>query len=217
MDEIILRLAIGLPGFLLAIVLHEWAHAYVAYKFGDDTAKVAGRMTIHLPAHIDIFGTIVFPIVGALMGGIMFGWAQPVPVDARRFKNYRHGIFWVSFAGPLMNIILGSVSAFGVALMITQVDQNSYLYGPFLQMLQQSVYINFMLAAFNLIPFPPLDGSKMVSSFLNYNDMVRYEALQRYSFIFFIILLFTRVIHYVLTPALMFGEFLMKTFYQVLI
>lgn len=216
MNEIILRIAIGLPGFLLAIVAHEAAHAWTALKFGDTTAKAAGRVTLNPSAHIDILGTVIFPLIGAVMGGTMFGWAKPVPVDVRRFKNIRTGMFWVSFAGPLMNIILGTLSALAIGLIYANVSPDFYLYKPFMEILQQSVMINFILAAFNLIPLPPLDGSKMVTSFLNYNAMKKYEGFARYSFFIFLFLMFTNVINYLLTPAVMAGQALILTFVRIL-
>jgi Zn-dependent protease len=216
MDSILLNIAMGLPGFLLAIVAHEAAHAYMALKFGDDTAKLAGRVSLNPSVHLDVLGTIVFPLIGAITGGTMFGWAKPVPVDARRFKNVRAGMFWVSFAGPLMNIALGTISALLIAVLATKIGEGFYFFKPFIQMLQQSVMINFILAAFNLIPLPPLDGSKMVTSFLNYNAMRKYEMLANYSFLIFLVLMFTNVISYLLTPAVMFGNSLIYFFMNLL-
>jgi Zn-dependent protease len=215
-SSIILNVATGAPGFLLAIVCHEAAHAYMAYRFGDNTAKMHGRLTLNPMAHIDIFGTVVFPLIGAMLGGVMFGWAKPVPIDVRSFKNIRKGVFWVSFAGPLTNIILGILSAFMLVFMVTKVPVDFFLFKPFVSMAKTSVYINFILAVFNLIPFPPLDGSKMVTSFLDYNAMRRYEGLARYSLVFFLILMFTNAFRYILAPAFMAADFLIYNFYQLL-
>ena len=130
--KILLRLSIQLPGFILAVSCHEAAHAFVALKFGDDTAKRQGRLTLNPAAHYTPFGTILFPLLGALMGGTMFGWARPVPIDARRFKNIRKSIFWVSFAGPMANIALSVVSAFFYVLIVTKVSQLFIFTNPFL-------------------------------------------------------------------------------------
>jgi Zn-dependent protease len=216
MDDFILRIAIGLPGFLLAIVFHEWGHAYVAYMFGDDTAKRAGRLSLNPVVHLDILGTVIFPLVGALLGGVMFGWAKPVPIDPRRFKNIRYAIFWVAFAGPGINLMMALISAFLLALVATQLSPDFYLMMPFLSMLKQAVYINIILAVFNLVPFPPLDGSKMVSSFLSYQAMRKYEELARFSFLFFIVLMYTGGLRIVLTPALLAGNGVINLFYQML-
>ncbi|MFZ9000436.1 MAG: site-2 protease family protein [Bacteriovoracaceae bacterium] len=201
MEDFILRLCTQLPGFLLGIVFHEAAHAYVANKFGDNTAKLQGRLTLNPAVHYNLVGTIIFPLVGAALGGMMFGWANPVPVDGRNFKNYRKAMFWTSFAGPLANIILGVVSALLYVVIITQMPREFYLTEPFAQMLYGSVYINFILAVFNLIPLPPLDGSKMVTQFLNYEMARKYEDLQRFTFLIFLMLIATPILGYLLWPA----------------
>ncbi|TDJ07419.1 MAG: site-2 protease family protein [Deltaproteobacteria bacterium] len=201
MEDIILRICTQLPGLLFGIVFHEYAHAWAATKFGDNTAKLQGRLTLNPAAHYTLFGTIIFPLLGAAFGGIMFGWAKPVPIDGRNLKEYRKGIFWISFAGPLANIILGMVSALFYAIFLTQVGQDFYLYGSIVTMLEAAVYINFILAFFNLIPFPPLDGSRMVTAFLNYEQARKYEELQRYGFIFLVLLWTTPILGYILSPA----------------
>jgi Zn-dependent protease len=215
-DDIILRIATMAPGFLLAIVCHEAAHAYVATRLGDPTARHQGRLSLNPAVHYDPIGTVLFPLIGATIGGVMFGWAKPVPVDARYFKNVRTGIFWVSFAGPLANILLAILSAFILAVMIVMVPQTLYLYEPFFMMVRWSVMINIILAVFNLIPFPPLDGSKMVSTFLDYEQARRYEELQRFSFLFIIILIMTPIFSFIVSPALAMGQVTINLFIQML-
>lgn len=214
--NIVLRLATGLPGFLLGIVFHEWAHAWAAKKFGDDTAERAGRLSMNPMVHYDLMGTIIFPMIGALVGGVMFGWAKPVPVDPRKFKDIKKGIFWVSFAGPLANILLAIICALLFAILATKMTGTFALHTTFLQMLRSAIIINVVLAAFNLIPFPPLDGSKMVSAFLDYEMSRKYEELQKFSFVFILILWFTPLFSYIIQPALMLGMGITNIFINLL-
>jgi Zn-dependent protease len=216
MSQIVYNIAISLPGFLLGIVFHEFAHAWMANRFGDTTARHSGRLTLNPAVHYDLIGTVIFPLVGAVLGGTMFGWAKPVPVDTRRFKNVRSGMFWVSFAGPGANLILMTLSAFLVALLYTKVPQTFSYYTIFFDMLQKSIMINVLLAVFNLIPFPPLDGSKMVTAMLDYNAARKYEELERYSFLFVIILLMTPILNYVMAPAVLASNVIVSLFVTLL-
>jgi len=216
MEDIILRIATMAPGFLLGIVCHEAAHAYAADRFGDSTARRQGRLSLNPAVHYDPIGTVLFPLIGAAIGGVMFGWAKPVPVDSRYFKNIRSGIFWVSFAGPLANILLAILSAFLIAVMIVAVPQDFYLYEQIFMMIRWSVMINIILAVFNLIPFPPLDGSKMVSTFLDYEQARKYEELQRFSFLFIIILLMTGGFNFIVSPVISFGFLVINLFVSLL-
>jgi Zn-dependent protease len=216
MNDFILRVCIQAPGLLLGMVLHEYCHAYAALKFGDDTAKRQGRLTLNPAVHLSIFGSIVFPLLAAALGGMMFGWANPVPINGRNIKNYRKGMFWISFAGPLANIILGLISALLYSLLLTQVPSTFYLYSPLASMLEASVYINFILAFFNLIPFPPLDGSRMVSSLLSYENARKYEDLQRFGIFFIFVLWFTPVLTYLLSPAYMLARGSIGLFFKLI-
>ncbi len=217
LNSVIFNIAQSMPGFLLAIVTHEAAHAWMANKFGDPTAKNEGRLTLNPAAHYDLWGTILIPVIGAFLNFAMIGWARPVPIEVRNFKNIRSGIFWVSFAGPLSNIILGILSAVALGLIGTKVSPDWSFYSIALRMLQYSVFINFILAFFNLIPLPPLDGSKMVSSFLKGPALYKYENLARYTpMIFMAILALSfmgiHTLGYVLMPAQRIANFLIFSF-----
>ena len=206
------KLALCLPGFLFAIVIHEAGHAWMAMKFGDDTAKYQGRLTLNPAAHYDLVGTVIFPLIGLMMGPIPFGWAKPVPVDPRRFKKMKAGIFWVSFAGPGANILMALISTILFAFFYTKLPLDFIVRKELIKMSEYSVLINIVLAVFNLIPFPPLDGSKMVSTFLDYNMARKYEELQRYSVVFILLLWFTNIFSYLLQPALYLGYAAMNLF-----
>ena len=217
LSSIVFNIAQSLPGFLMAIVVHEAAHAWMANKFGDPTAKNEGRLTLNPAAHYDPWGTVFFPLFAAITGFAMIGWARPVPIEVRNFKNVRQGIFWVSFAGPLSNLILGTLSAILLAVIATKVSTSWEYYSVFIQMLRYSVFINFILAFFNLIPLPPLDGSKMISSFLKGPVLYKYEGFARYTPMIFMgaMALSFMGIHtlgYLLAPAQMLANYLMFTF-----
>lgn len=214
---ILINIAQSLPGFLLAIVVHEAAHAWMANKFGDPTAKNEGRLTLNPAAHYDPIGTVFFPLLAAVGNFAVIGWARPVPIEIRNFKDIRKGIFWVSFAGPLSNLILGVLSALILAIIATQVSSDWAYYTISLKMLRYSIFINFILAIFNLIPLPPLDGSKMVSAFLKGRTLQKYEELARFTPLIFILILVLSLmgIHtlgYLLQPAHMLANFFMFSF-----
>ena len=216
MDDLLLRIVTSLPGFLLGIVCHEAAHAYAALRFGDNTAYSMGRLTLNPFVHFDLFGTVIIPTISLLAGGIVFGYARPVPVDPRNFADIKKGTFWVSFAGPLANLFLASISIVILALVLTQGSESSSLADPMSMMLRQTILINLVLFTFNLIPFPPLDGSKMLGIFLDYNTARRFEELQRYSVLFFIVLITTPLFAYLMIPAMVFQNYMLRAFVTIL-
>lgn len=212
MEDIIYRIAISLPAFLLAIVCHEAAHAWMAKQFGDTTGEQLGRLSLNPAVHYDLMGTIIFPLIGIAFGGLMFGWAKPVPVDSRRFKNIRKGTFWVSFAGSLANMILVLLSVIALALLVAKVSAEFSYYNIFNDMLRAAIQINVALAVLNLLPIPPLDGAKMISSLLDYNAARKFEELQQYSMVFWIILLFTGAFSYLMAPGMWLSNLLLTIF-----
>lgn len=221
LSAVVFSIAQSLPGFLLAIVAHEAAHGWMALKFGDNTAQSAGRLTLNPAAHYDPWGTVLFPLLSAFTGFAIIGWARPVPINVRNFRRIRPGLFWVSFAGPLANLFLGTLSAFLVAFVATQVSPSFGFYSVMLGMLKYSVFINFILAFFNLLPIPPLDGSKMVSSFLKGEALFRYEGLAAWAPMIFMAMLLlsfvgVHILGYVLAPAQAMGQWLIFTFFTLL-
>lgn len=201
--EVIQRISIFFPAFLIALVFHEFAHAWMASRYGDETAAWRGRLTLNPLAHMDPLGTVVFPLISiGMSSGIFFGWAKPVPIDPRNFRDYRGGLFWVAFAGPLSNIVLGFASAVVYALFRKYVPVDFSLHEALSSMLEVLVVINFALAVFNLIPIPPLDGSNMVLSFLNYENTRRFLAFQQYSFFLLLFLMMTGALSVVRYPIM---------------
>ncbi len=204
-QALIYRVIISIPGFLFAIVAHEWAHAYMALRYGDNTAQREGRMTLNPAVHIDMMGTVIYPLIFAMMGGSIFGWAKPVPINSQNFHDYKKGLFWVSFAGPLMNLVLGTLSALLFAILATSTLEFSFK-SQLLLMVQYSTFINFILAVFNLIPVPPFDGSKMLASQLSHSALMKYNELAPYinmGFMFLVVLSFMGfpIFNYILYPA----------------
>ena len=154
-------LVLLIPVILFALTVHEYAHGMVAYRLGDPTAKHAGRLTLNPLSHLDPVGTIMLFLVG-------LGWAKPVPVDPRYFANPKRDMLWVALAGPAANMALALLS--GLIIRFVTSDPSAYLsgaLGPILiSMMVRSLQINLMLAVFNLLPVPPLDGSKIMYSLL---------------------------------------------------
>jgi Zn-dependent protease len=185
-------LSVQLVPFIMAVVFHEFAHGFMAKRCGDPTAEQAGRLTMNPLPHLDPIGTVVFPLINMISGmNLLFGWARPVPINPTRFKKYRIGLFLVSFAGPGMNFLLAFVSAAIFCALRLWVSPDFYLYEPLIAMSYISISLNYALGIFNLIPLPPLDGSKMIQSFLSYEATRKYESIARYSFFILMALLLT--------------------------
>ena len=201
--QIINAIAMATPGFLLAICGRYSGQAYVASLFGDDTAERSGRLSFNPAAHFDLVGTLVFPLFGIVIGGIPFGWGQQIPKDTRRFTKIKQGMFWTGFAGPLANILIGLVSLVLYAVVAQLVSNAFELKMQMLMVLDMAMKINLIFAVFHLLPFPPLDGAQMVSVFLSYEQARKYEELERYTLVFFLILWMTNIFSYIAMPVLL--------------
>jgi Zn-dependent protease len=190
---------IALP-FFLGITCHEVAHGYVSYLLGDPTAKQAGRLTLNPLKHLDPMGTLVLVLTQ------LIGWAKPVPINPNYYKDYRKGILYVSLAGPMANFV---VMLFFAALLkaligVAQspsVESYEYILRPMINIAVAGVFINSILGTFNLLPIPPLDGSKILACLLPGHLASKYMQLERYGFIILILLAVTGGLGMILSPV----------------
>lgn len=185
-----------IPALLIALSFHEYAHARMAYFWGDSTAKMQGRLTLNPISHLDPIGTLMIMFVG-------FGWARPVPINPYNFRNREEGLFWVSFAGPGMNLLVAFIISF-ILIILTGVPPSIYqLFGTSNMLwfvLNEIVLINVFLAIFNFVPLPPLDGSKILSSFLPRSYAHYYYTLEAYGPFILIFLLVFGLLPRILIP-----------------
>ena len=192
------QLIVVIPGLYLGVVLHEVAHGYIAYRNGDPTAKNMGRLSLNPIVHIDLYGSILLPLVLVLIkSGIIFGYAKPVPINPSYFRNYRKGIRYSSIAGPATNFIMAFILGIIYSLMIyilkvsgtpiNEIMSSSSVGNHILQIVFSMVYfairINIILGIFNFIPIPPLDGANILATFLPGNAMYKYLSIGRFGFI----------------------------------
>jgi len=189
---------------LFAITVHEVAHGWVASKLGDKTAQILGRLTLNPIKHIDMIGTIIVPLILLWLGGFIFGWAKPVPVNPRNFKNPRHGMALVSIAGPLSNLFMAIIWAIIMKLGLVLYGRGIHAALPVILMGQAGIFINLILMILNLIPIPPLDGGHFVSSLLPGRIAYYYDRIEPYGFLILLILIATHVLSLIFTPALFF-------------
>ena len=182
---------IQLPVLLFSIVIHEYAHGWVAERFGDDTARSLGRLTLNPIPHIDMVGTILLPGMAILTGMPVFGWAKPVPINPNRFKNPLKDLMWVSLAGPLANFSLACCAAIGIWLIKSYGIVPAGISLSVFELLRFVLIINVILTVLNLLPIPPLDGSKIVLGLLPSRYAYQFMQIERYGFIILILLLVT--------------------------
>ncbi|TAK76326.1 MAG: site-2 protease family protein [Gammaproteobacteria bacterium] len=202
---IIQKITIWAIPILFAITLHEVAHGWVASFFGDKTAKLAGRLSLNPLKHVDLVGTIILPLLMLILSNFIFGWAKPVPVDARNMRHPRRDMAIVALAGPVANLIM----AFGwgaVAKLGLTVDHggNSWMGVPLVYMGSAGIMINAILAVLNLIPLPPLDGGRVLLSLLPPRLAYHYSFIEPYSFFILVLLLMLGVLSFVMGPPVSF-------------
>lgn len=197
-----------LPILFFSIILHEYAHGYIACRNGDDTAYILGRLTFNPLKHIDAMGSIVVPLLCYFSGLPLFGWAKPVPVNPYRLNDVRNDMAKVAFAGPVSNLLLALIAILMLKLVVMFMP-NSIL---FIKMLFYTIFINIFLAFFNLMPIPPLDGSKILVRFLPDAWAVKYMRLERYGMLIVIVLIISGVFSKIVTPLAAFIFNLILTF-----
>ncbi len=209
MDTEFLRsLIIAAIPVLIAITFHEVAHGLVAYRFGDNTAKAMGRLTLNPLAHIDIFGTVILPVLlfFSTHGQFTFGYAKPVPVNPFNLRNPKRDMIYVAAAGPVMNILIAFLAGMFMViiawleLLLPQAAVQKILI-PMAGMFRYGIIMNIYLAAFNLIPLVPLDGGRILSGLLPRELEIKYSRLEPYGMIILLLLIFLGVTRYFVVPV----------------
>lgn len=185
-----------LPAVFVGFSFHEYAHALAAYHMGDNTAKNNGRLTIDPMAHIDPLGILMLII-------FKFGWAKPVPINPANFKNRKKGIILVSLAGPMMNFAIAIITLLIYGLMYLKFGIKNVILD---RIIINVYFINIGLGIFNLIPLPPLDGSKILAGLLPTKIEYKFYQYEQYSYILLLILIFTNAIDYILGPMFFYAE-----------
>lgn len=199
--SIIQKVAIWALPVLFAITVHEVAHGWVASRFGDQTARLAGRLTLNPLKHIDLIGTIVVPLILLLTSNFIFGWAKPVPVDARNMRNPRYNMIAVALAGPLANLIMACLWAL-IAKIGTLLSP--WFGVPLAYMGEAGIMINVLLGILNCLPIPPLDGGRVLYNLLPGKAAWYYYMIEPYGFFILLILMFTNVLSFILMPPIIY-------------
>lgn len=207
------KIAIWALPLIFAITLHEVAHGWVACWFGDKTAKLSGRLSLNPLHHIDPIGTVAVPLLMLMVSNFIFGWAKPVPVDARNMRHPRWGMAVVSLAGPVSNLLMaffwGFMAWVGES---TVASGNAWLGVPLSYMGGAGIMINVVLAVLNLLPLPPLDGGAFLESVLPPRMAYRLSLIAPYSFFILILLIVTGMLSFIMMPPV---NFLMNLVTQV--
>jgi Zn-dependent protease len=188
---------------LFSLTVHETAHAWTASRLGDQTARLLGRVSLNPIVHADLVGTVLFPLL-AIIGNVpLIGWAKPVPVDVRNLKRGRRDYVLVAAAGPASNLLLAVLASIGLGLITVSPMRlgEPNLSAPMASLLSTAILTNVLLAVFNMIPIPPLDGGHVLGGLLPRPLGVKYDALMRpYGFILLYALLLTRGFEYIVVP-----------------
>jgi Zn-dependent protease len=208
----IIGLIISALPILIAITFHEVSHGYVAYRLGDPTAKFVGRLTLNPIPHIDLFGTIILPLVlyYATGGKFVFGYAKPVPINPMNFKKPREGMAISAAAGPITNLLLATASFMiwkGLLVPLASFSPGALaetVLRPLVMIMQSSIVVNVVLAVFNMIPIPPLDGGRVLTGLLPYKQAMSFSRIEPFGFIIVIILIYSGIANSIIMPFIAF-------------
>jgi Zn-dependent protease len=206
MNQIIQAIAVYALPVIFAITLHEAAHAYAAKYFGDNTAYAAGRMSLNPLRHIDPFGTILLPVLMYAFTPFVFGYAKPVPIDFNRLRNPKKQMAWVALAGPMANFVM----AFGWLILATimvglQVGE-AYPH----KVAQAGIFVNILMFVFNLVPIPPLDGGRILTSVLPHRYAYKFARIEPYGFFIVLGLLYFGILNYWFQPMMAVTKLLLR-------
>ncbi|MEW6037656.1 MAG: site-2 protease family protein [Pseudomonadota bacterium] len=213
MDDLTLvqRFSVWLLPVLFAITLHEVAHGWAASRLGDNTAKSLGRLSLNPLRHIDPVGTILVPGLLLALGGFIFGWAKPVPVDWGRLRHPRRDMALVAVAGPGANLVMALGWAILLRLAVELPESLDYVALPLGLMGKAGIAINSVLMVLNLLPIPPLDGSRIVSTFLPLRAAIQYGRIEPYGFWILLILIYTNILGRIMVGPLLLVQHLIYT------
>jgi Zn-dependent protease len=208
LEALILKIVISAVPIIFAITVHEASHGYAAKYFGDLTAERMGRISLNPFRHIDLVGTILLPALTLIVGGILFGWAKPVPVNFNNLRNPKKDMLWVAAAGPASNLVMAI--AWGILLGFVKrgIDAGDFpsAANMFIEMAYVGITINIVLMVLNLLPMPPLDGGRIAVSLLPHNLGMQLSRLEQYGFIILIALMFMGLLGKILSPFIEFFQ-----------
>ena len=196
------RIAVWALPVLFAITVHEVAHGWIALRLGDKTAMMLGRLTLNPIKHIDPIGTVLLPLIMLMIGGFIFGWAKPVPVTWENLRHPKRDMALVAVAGPLANLLMTLLWALIMKLGYVLMPGAAWIGQPLIYMGGAGIFINIVLMVLNLLPLPPLDGSRIVSSFLPGPLAWKFNRIENYGFLILVVLLATGILGRIIGPPI---------------